>query len=237
MPFWEKTGRGADWIIRGQAIVQLIASFGAGRVLQWLAMEYGHLPPILATAVWLLATAGIMWLLLALFKQQPILQKNAQIQTINPGDLEEALKATDDFYKFNNGQTLQDVEHRIELIAAQHAKPDERDKWMLRTISASAVTYMFDTTWLSIYRSQLEAVQELNRRGVLDINSLKSFYDTAAKTYAQTYSNYSFDSWLGYLQGHVLITQTGTSIQITTRGKEFLKYLVQCGLSEKIKLY
>lgn len=237
MSLFEKTGRGADWLIRGQAIVQILASLGGARMLAWLATTYGHLPPGLATAVWLLVTAAIMWVLLVVFKQRTIVQKNSQIQTVDPQALEQGLKATDEFYKFNSGPMLQEVEQRIEMLAAQHKNATEREKWLLRTLSAAVLSYMYDTIWFTIYRSQLEALLELNRRGVLNVNEVKPFYDAAVAAYPRAYKNYTLDSWLNYLRTQVLIVETGVNVQVSTRGKDFLKYLVQCGRSEKNREY
>lgn len=75
MPFrqaWEQTGRGVDWVIRGHFIVQLLIGFGIGKVMQWLVTKYALVSPQIATAVWLLTSAGVLWLLLVIFRSKVV---------------------------------------------------------------------------------------------------------------------------------------------------------------------
>lgn len=48
---------------------------------------------------------------------------------------------------------------------------------------------------------------------------------------------YTFESWFGYLKNQILIRQDGYNVNITVRGKEFLKYLVQYGRTASDKQY
>ena len=60
---------------------------------------------------------------------------------------------------------------------------------------------------------------------------LKPFYDTAMKEYPSVYEKYSFDAWLRFLEGQILVIRKGDIVEITMEGREFLKYLVDMGLT------
>jgi hypothetical protein len=233
---WDKTGRSLDWLIRGHFVVQLLGALGLGKFVQWLLTKYAALPSSLATAVWLLASAGVLWLLLTIFKQKSIVQVSPT-QTINPNAIEQTTKAVDEFYATNNGPMLQETEDYIQRLAVYHKNPAERERFLVRAISACAVSYLYDMAWSMIYRSQLEALNELNARGALDLGQIKPFYEAAAAAYPGTYGAYPFESWLAFLRGQLLITQDGQIVQITVRGKDFLKYLVQCGRLVKDRVF
>ncbi len=92
-------------------------------------------------------------------------------------------------------------------------------------------------TWLTIYRSQIEALEELNTAGATVVGSLRRFYDSAAKAAPDFYRTTSFESWVHYMNAYALIRQDGNIVQITVRGKDFLKYLVTRGRSKKQRLF
>lgn len=93
------------------------------------------------------------------------------------------------------------------------------------------INSLYDNAWLTIYRSQVLMLTELNR-GLLRREQVKTYYDDAARSNPQLYANYSFDQWLGYLRGQVLLLEhPGQTFEITVRGKDFLKYMVHRGLT------
>jgi hypothetical protein len=81
-------------------------------------------------------------------------------------------------------------------------------------------------TWYTIYGSQLEALAELNSRGLIPVADLKKHYDKAVVDYPKTYVNYSFEQWLSYMQSRMLTaTYPSKMIELSFNGKDFLKYL------------
>jgi hypothetical protein len=81
-------------------------------------------------------------------------------------------------------------------------------------------------TWYTIYGSQLEALAELNSRGLIPVADLKKHYDKAVAGYPKTYANYSFEQWLKYMQSRMLIATYPTQmVELSFNGKDFLKYL------------
>ena len=78
--------------------------------------------------------------------------------------------------------------------------------------------------------SQLEALAELNSRGLIPVADLKKHYDKAVMAYPKTYANYSFEQWLNYMQSRMLIARYPSQmVELSFNGKDFLKYLAHVG--------
>jgi hypothetical protein len=72
---------------------------------------------------------------------------------------------------------------------------------------------------------------------VLRREKVKTYYDNAARQYPERYANYSFEQWLSYMKGQILILEhPGDTVEITVRGRDFLKYMVHCGYSVNTKV-
>jgi hypothetical protein len=61
--------------------------------------------------------------------------------------------------------------------------------------------------------------------------ALRPFYTPAAAQYPAVYQSYSFEQWLAFLRGQLLIRDESGQIFITVRGREFLAYLTRQGIS------
>lgn len=100
---------------------------------------------------------------------------------------------------------------------------------MVRFIATGVISFIHERTWLTIYRSQILALMELNRR-ILRREEVKSYYDSAIREYPEQYAGYSFDQWFSYLKaGPLILEHPGDTVEITVGGKDFLKYMVHCG--------
>ncbi len=103
--------------------------------------------------------------------------------------------------------------------------------FLARFIGVGLISYLHDITWAYIFKSQLLMMLELNRRGgFLPLNDAKPYYDKAVADYPKLYANYSFNGWISFIKEHQLIIQHPTDmLEITVRGKDFLKYLTHWG--------
>jgi len=124
------------------------------------------------------------------------------------------------------------AEFEAAFRAGLNAYPqNEREPTLIKLMATGTISYMYDRTWWTIYKSQLLALQELNSK-ILRREQVEAYYDAAADRYPEQYAHYSFEQWLSYMKGQVLILdQPGDAIGITVRGKDFLKYMVHCGYS------
>lgn len=134
------------------------------------------------------------------------------------------------FHQTYSGQIQAEVEGNVRaMIQSRH--PSERDEFVIRFIARGLVNVTYDRIWLTIFRSQVLALVELNRT-VLRREQLQTYYDGGVQRSPDVYATYPFDEWLKYLRGQLLVLEhPGQTFEITVRGKDFLKYMVHCGYS------
>jgi hypothetical protein len=190
------------------------------------------------TAIWLLSSGAFFWVLTfiggKIIKPKVSGQQFPQTQ-VAAVTLKGALNLAFDgklwFRQAYISPVTDEVEQNIRVIADRN-EPTDHEGFLAKFIGVGLVAYWHDSTWLSIYRSQLLMLGELNRRGgYLSITDAKSFYDAAALVFPAIYSKYTYTQWLDFMRlGHQLILQHPSGmLEITVKGKDFLKYLVHWG--------
>lgn len=107
----------------------------------------------------------------------------------------------------------------------------DRETALFRALARSNLREHFERTYRLIWGSQIQAVQNLNNVATVNVDFLRPFYDAAAKVYPSVYEKYSFDDWLRFPEGQVLLIRKGDMVEITLEGREFLKYLVDMRLT------
>jgi len=212
---WERTAEGLDWLIRGHFVVQLLIAMGIGKIVQWAVTKYAQVPQTLASAIWLIASGLAVWVLLFVFRKRVFVQSSSiEMATAPAGGIEDNIKSVTNFYKTGGGPFLDEMESHFQRLAAHHKDAKEREQFLIRALSGGAVSYLHDMTWSSIFKSQLEALHELNARGAMLAEQLKPFYTAASTAHPAVYRAYSFDSWLAYLIGQTLVRQDGGVIPL-----------------------
>ena len=139
-----------------------------------------------------------------------------------------------DAVKFFQQAYYSSLQPEIEVnirAAAMANQPTDVAGFYVRLIATGLVAYMYDAIWWLIFKSQLLALLELNRRnGILTVAQIRAHYDRAAVAWPSTYADYSFDQWLGFMVSNALLLRHPSDmVEITIRGKDFLKYLVHWG--------
>ncbi len=122
-------------------------------------------------------------------------------------------------------------------ILARQKSPDNVELFYLEFIGVGLMAALYDSIWWPMFRSQLLALIEVNRHsGVLPLSTTKTFYDAAAQEYPKEYADDSFERWLSYLTKNLLVLKHPSEmVEITVRGKDFLKYLTHWGREPKDK--
>jgi hypothetical protein len=123
-----------------------------------------------------------------------------------------------------------EVEKNVRAAAVQN-EPNDPEGFLVKLIGVGLVSYFHDLAWSYVYRSQILMLMELNRRGGwIPILEAKPYYDKAATDYPEVYSHYSFDLWLSFMkQQEWFVQHPSNMLEITVRGKDFLKYLTHWG--------
>jgi hypothetical protein len=139
-----------------------------------------------------------------------------------------AFNATGYFATAYSSTLRQDIENNART-AAHLNSPNDHEAFYLKLISTGLPTFMYEITWAYIFRSQILALMEINRR-LVPIAEVKAFYDKAAAESPERYATYSFEQWMEFMKSQVLIIwHPSGMVEITVRGRDFLKFLTHHG--------
>ena len=124
----------------------------------------------------------------------------------------------------------------MRIIATQNAPANEIG-FLCRFIGVGLMAHLYLMAWAYMYKSQLLALLELNRRNtVMPLAEVKTFYDRAVVDYPEAYQAYTFAQWLQFILDQQLAIQYPSQmIEITHKGKDFLKYLTHWGADANTK--
>jgi hypothetical protein len=132
----------------------------------------------------------------------------------------------DEFLVDQEGLIRQELDHR------RIDNPAERERVLTRLLAGAYIHSRFERTYHLIFGSQLSVLQELNAMGTAHRNNGREVYAVATVLSPDFYANYSFDQWLNFMVSQVLVrVDDGDAVSITVAGREFLKFVVQQGLS------
>jgi hypothetical protein len=97
--------------------------------------------------------------------------------------------------------------------------------------------YLHEVTWAYIFRSQILALTDLNAKGgVLSLTAITSHFEKATTDFPNTYALYTFNQWMDFMLTHsLLIRKPGDVVEITVRGRDFLKFLTHWGWTADMK--
>lgn len=233
MGFWKD--RWED--IRGHLLWQIVvwvcggglvtAVFQAIRNWQHLPFEWWF-----SVAVFLISSLALGVVMLVARTRNQVTQADI-VQTERAASLttpSSTFNATE-YFRTAYYSPLQDEIRKNICAAANATQPNDREGFFLKVISIGVMGYLYDTTWFTIYRSQLLFLLELNHKnGLLPLRIAQTYYDKAVLDHPVAYEKYSFDQWLNYMKVQLLILMHPSDmIEITVRGKDFLKYLVHWG--------
>jgi hypothetical protein len=160
-----------------------------------------------------------------------MLAKNAN-ETLSPGvDI-------DEFFRMAYRSPLLEKESQKNMrILALQRSSDDVEKFYLELIGVGLLAALYDSIWWPMFRSQLLALTEVNRNsGILPLAKVKGFYDKASEEYEQEYAHDNFGRWFSYLtRNYLVLHHASDMIEISVRGKDFLKYLTHWGREPKDK--
>lgn len=212
-----------NWLEHGYLLVQIAVAIGVGRLIRAILLSYTKLPGPYVSAIWWLS-GGIALTALMVAGQRWHRRGAKIVQATDSADTAQQLEAIEQVYRTYDNQMLTDVESAFRASANRYKPGDDRDGFLIRTLASMAILAFFESTWYSIFASQIKALERLNKE-ILKMEDLLPYFQENMDKRPQ----YSFESWFGFLKQQVLLRQDGHNISITIRGKEFLRYLVQYG--------
>jgi hypothetical protein len=203
----------------------LASSPNVTRSLPHLSGNWHYLP------LALLVVAGVSWAIGRTLMPSRI-QQQAALQSVTGMSVQPPVNfnANEYFRLAYHSDCTVDIEKRIR-IAAHQSQPDNHEAFYAKFIGVGLIAYMHDIVWAYIFRSQILALMELvHKGGLMPIADAKAHYDLAAGESPQMYTGYSFDNWLKFLKSNSLVIQHPSNmLEITVRGKDYLKYSTHYG--------
>jgi hypothetical protein len=129
-----------------------------------------------------------------------------------------------------------EVENNIKVIAHNY-QANDHEGFYSRFIGVGLTAIMHEMSWAYSFKSQMLLLMEMNRRGgLIPIADAKTYYDKAVAECPKVFANWSFDQWLEFLKREQLLIQHPTNmLEMTHRGKDFVKYLAHWGRDLSLK--
>jgi len=108
----------------------------------------------------------------------------------------------------------------------------ETGEMLIRQLAASQCVAFFERIYRLIYGSQIQTMDFLNTSGVQDANLIETIFFNTAKGMDETfYRDTNFEQWLSFLLAQSLIAEEAGNLGITVRGRDFLVWTVNAGLT------
>jgi hypothetical protein len=144
----------------------------------------------------------------------------------------------DNYFRLGHVSQLTEQTQRDITNAVTQQHPNDREATLAKFIGIGFWGYLHEITWAYIYRSQIAALTELNANGgLLPIASIRAHFDKAAVEYPTTYAHYSFQQWMNFLetQQGLFVRHPSDMIEITLRGRDFLKFMTHWGWNDAMR--
>lgn len=157
--------------------------------------------------------------------------KVSKITTTKASSLEKSLSL---FSDATRSKIQEVVENESEISAVETDK--ERAEILFNYSEAILTILIFERIYNLIFGSQLAILNYLNSSFNESLSSIKFFYENAIKNYPDL-ANYSYEQYIAFLHRNELVEiDENSNIIISWRGRDFLKFLIQRGLSD-LKIY
>ncbi len=223
----------AKWALLGVLWTPLAAA------TQFLLRQIPHFPIWAAwTSVGVLSAIAFIWVAKTQHRGQgQTAAQDLATQPGVPGVQPNAAFNFADFFRLSHTSQLTDQTERDIKVWVAQQQPNDREGALAKFIGIGFWGYMHDITWAYIFRSQILALTELNAKGgLMPLANANAHFEKAKADYPQTYSNYSFQQWLDFMTSHNLLIRHPTDmLEITLRGRDFLKYLTHWGSNAEMR--
>lgn len=121
---------------------------------------------------------------------------------------------------------------QLESVKAwlQSLPASDREEQTAIALANWQLSWNFEVLNQQVFGSQLSVLGQANTSATPEA-SVRSAYDLAVSYYPQTYANYSFESWLGWMVNVGLLYKHCDGFITTAYGREFLRYIIGRGYS------
>jgi hypothetical protein len=238
MGWIKKTITALKWMELAKFVFDLLVAIGSLKLAKKVLSYIPQISPDWATIIAWFVAAGVLFFLI--WRQERQLRSYQQVMSNASTaltNIPSPKMATKDFFRLAYYSPLQsEVEANLRKAAIE-AQPNDVAGYYLKLLAVGIIAYGYDQLWWLIFKSQLLALLELNRNaGLLPLDKIKKFYDDAVAKSPKQYANCSFDEWFNYLTSNTLLFRHPSDmVEITVRGKDFLKYLLHWGREPELR--
>lgn len=229
-----------DWLHHAYWIREFLVSTGVWTWATKWAVQNAYIAPAYQWPITALLVGISMYLLTLVRhlwpkkKTSASNRQNAAALVINP--TETGLPADVDikeFFRLAYRTPLEAEVRKNFYLLARQEQPKDIEKFYLEFIGIGFVAVAYDNIWWPMYGSQLAALIEVNRNaGLVPLSKVKGFFDQAEREFQKEYKRdgITFDAWLSYLTRNLLVIRHRSDmVEITVKGKDYLKYLTHFG--------
>jgi hypothetical protein len=222
---WQKIKTALEWAHLGKFVLDLVAAISSWKLVKKLLSYIPQISNDWATIIAWIVAAGVLFLLIWWQEKRKTAVQGSTSQAPSSALLNSsAFDATAYFATAYTSTMHQDIETRVRAAAQLHS-PTDCEAFYLKLIATGLPAFTYEIAWSYIFRSQILALMQINRR-LMPIAEVKAFYDKAAIETPNLYANYPFEQWMEFLKSHSLIIwHPSGMVEITIRGRDFLKYL------------
>lgn len=109
----------------------------------------------------------------------------------------------------------------------------EKLKNLINYSKALLAVHQFEQVYHFIFGSQIRILIHLNSASGETVESLKFFYDNAAKVHPELFKNYPYQQYFEFLiKQELAIVNDDKTVNITWLGRDFLKYIIDNGRTD-----
>ena len=159
------------------------------------------------------------------------MKKGSQSKEIDPDQVKELLDSIDDTPLITEQVDLIKVD--LDNRGLPYDTPT--DEILIKHLAATQIALHFETIHNLIFGSQLTLLKELNsiKPEGLPKKDMDTYISSIFKQFPSAFKDWNHDTYLSFLFSHILILITEQDkIHITTRGVEFLAWIVRNGKRE-----
>ncbi len=138
------------------------------------------------------------------------------------------------FLETYHSPMLLEVEGNIEAeIAQRHlTAPEDVRRALVKSLAGSLILLNFERLHRIIFGSQAAALILVNGTvGPTPVSDVEALYTEAVGKFPKVYEGRSFEEWLEFLTGQALLLREGDGLEITVKGREYLKWRIDMGRS------
>ncbi len=227
---WRKVKTTLEWTHLAKVVFDLFVAIFSLKVIQKLLTYIPQISKDWASIIGWAVAVGVLFFLIWWQEKHKTGEQGAATQNTSGNLLNSATFDATKHFATSYVSTMYEEVANNARTAAQLNSPTDREAFYVRLIALGLPTFTYEVVWAYIFRSQVLALMEINRRGFVPIADVRAFYDKAAIEYPDRYAKYSFEGWMEFLKSNgLLLWHPSGMIEITVRGKDFLKFLTHWG--------